>query len=85
MSTSKQMKQQGTANCYQSKCNIAQRQQHVHTYIKKQLIYELCQTTKRSTGTPTGPVFWWKQDLLHWMDLKDHKNPLARVVQGKGV
>ena len=28
-------------------------------------IHELCQTTKRIAGTPTGTVFWREQDLLH--------------------
>ena len=36
---------------------IAWRRQHVYTYIEKKLIYALCKTTKRSTGTPTGIVF----------------------------
>ena len=48
-------------------------------------IHELCQTTKRIAGTPTGTVFWREQDLLHQIDIKEDKCPLVRVVQGEGV
>ena len=64
---------------------IARQRQHALTYIEKKVIYNICCTTEKSTGTPTGTVFWWEQDLSHWMDLTEDGSPLARVVQGKGV
>ena len=64
---------------------ITQRRQHTFTCIKKKVIYNLCRTTKKSTSTPTGTIFWWEQDLSHWIDLTEDGSPLARVVQGKGI
>ena len=50
--------------------------------VKGTSIYNLCQN---STGTPTGTVSWWEQDLSHWLDLEKDCDPQAHVIRGKGA
>ena len=64
---------------------IARRRKHALTYVEKRPIYELCKTTPRSAGTPSGTQFWWEQDLSHWIELQKDECPGARVIQDDRV
>ena len=52
---------------------ISRRRLQALIYVEGTCIYKLCQGSKQSQGTPSGIiVFWWEQDLSHWLDLNSY-------------